>query len=350
MKQDDITPEQKALLDRFIHQNRLFLAPDPAIIEEHRIGPRSAEEERLLSGTVDPHKVNEVRGLVVAALDEGNIMIEQMGAAPGAKWGDMTTAIFTAAGDLAMIAPHGVGGFAACVHYPIKFILKYWTDEPTVGVHEGDGFIHNDSRYGGIHNTDQSMMMPVFWKGKIVCWLSATVHEGENGSCEPGGMPAAAESKFDEGLKMPPFRVVENFQIRRDLQTFLQNSVRDPKLQLEDMKVKLHSVLRMRERVLALLEQHGEEALTVTLRKTIEDIVDEVKRRIRELPDGTTRTVSFADSTLRENVLLKLNMAITVKGDKMIVDMRGSSPEILNRSINTNLASISSAWNSATAD
>jgi len=339
MKQDDITPEQKALLDRFIHQNRLFLAPDPAIIEEHRIGPRSAEEERLLSGTVDPHKVNEVRGLVVAALDEGNIMIEQMGAAPGAKWGDMTTAIFTAAGDLAMIAPHGVGGFAACVHYPIKFILKYWTDEPTVGVHEGDGFIHNDSRYGGIHNTDQSMMMPVFWKGKIVCWLSATVHEGENGSCEPGGMPAAAESKFDEGLKMPPFRVVENFQIRRDLQTFLQNSVRDPKLQLEDMKVKLHSVLRMRERVLALLEQHGEEALTVTLRKTIEDIVDEVKRRIRELPDGTTRTVSFADSTLRENVLLKLNMAITVKGDKMIVDMRGSSPEILNRSINTNLAS-----------
>jgi acetone carboxylase, alpha subunit len=238
-----------------------------------------------------------------------------------------------------MIAPHGVGGFAACVHYPIKFILKYWTNEPTVGVREGDGFIHNDARYGGIHNTDQSMMMPVFWNGKIVCWLSATVHEGENGSCEPGGMPAAAESKFDEGLKMPPFKVVENFRIKRDLQTFLQNSVRDPKLQLEDMKVKLHSVLRMRERVLAILEEHGEDALVVMLRQNIEDVVEEVKRRIRELPDGTMRTVSFADSTLRENVLLKLNMAITVKGDRMIVDMRGSSPEILNRSINTNLAS-----------
>src|SRR3546814_10490389 len=105
------------------------------------------------------------------------------------------------------------------------------------------------------------------------------------------------------------------------------------------MKVKLHSVLRLRERVLRILEEHGEEVLIITLRKNLEDVVEEVKRRIRELPDGTTRTVSFADSTLRENALLKLNMAITVKGERMIIDMRGSSPEIINRSINTNLAS-----------
>src|SRR3546814_4402096 len=117
---------------------------------------------------------------------------------------------------------------------------------------------------------------------------------------------------------MPPFRVVENFQIRRDIQTFLQNSVRDPKLQFEDMKVKLHSVLRLRERVLRILEEHGEEVLIITLRTNLEDVVEEVKRRIRELPDGTTRPVSFADSTLRENALLKLNLAITVTGERMI--------------------------------
>ncbi|HEY9547489.1 MAG TPA: hydantoinase B/oxoprolinase family protein, partial [Solimonas sp.] len=339
MNDPHVAADQQALLDKFLSENRLFYGPDPAIMENHRIGARDEREQELLSQPVDPHRVNQVRGLILAALDEGNTMIEQMGAAPGAKWGDMVAAIFTASGDLSMIAPHGVVGFAACCHYPIKFIRKYWEHDPTVGVRDGDGFIHNDARYGGIHNTDQSLMMPLFWKGRLVCWLSATVHEGENGSCEPGGMPAAAESKYDEGLKMPPFRVVENFQIRRDIQTFLQNSVRDPKLQFEDMKVKLHSVLRLRERVLRILEEHGEEVLIITLRKNLEDVVEEVKRRIRELPDGTTRTVSFADSTLRENALLKLNMAITVKGERMIIDMRGSSPEIINRSINTNLAS-----------
>jgi len=339
MNDNNITPDQQAMLDRFVRQNKLFYAPDPAIMENHRIDPRSEIEQRLLSGEVDPHKINEVRGLIISALDESNTMIEQMGAAPGAKWGDMTTGIFTAAGDLSMIAPHGVGGFAAAVFYPIKFINKYWTDEPTVGVRDGDGFIHNDARYGGIHNTDQSMMMPVFWDGQLVCWVSATIHEGENGATEPGGMPAAAESKFDEGLKMSPFKVVENFELKRDLVTFLQNSVRDPKLQLEDMKVRLHSCLRLRERVVKLLEEHGAEALIMTLRKHIEDVVDEVRRRILELPDGTMRTVSFADSTLRESALLKLNMAITVKGDKLTVDMRGSSPELVNRSINTCQAS-----------
>lgn len=334
-----VSADDKSLFDKFLTENRLFYAPDPDIMTNHRIDGRDAREDEIFAKGVDPHLVDHVRASIVAALDESNTMIEQMGAAPGAKWGDIVAAIYTASGDLSMIAPHGVVGFAGCCHYPIKFIKKYWTDEPTVGVREGDGFIHNDARYGGIHNTDQSMMMPLFWKGKIVAWLSATIHEGENGACEPGGMPAAAESKFDEGLKMSPFKVVENFQIRKDLQTFLQNSVRDPKLQLEDMKVKLHAVLRLRERILRILEEFGEEVLIATLRKHLEDVAEEVRRRIRELPDGTTRVIAFPDSTLRENVLMKFSLSITVKGEKMLLDFRGSSPEFLNRSINCNIAS-----------
>lgn len=330
--------EQK-VLDKFLDENRLFHAPDPEIMENHRIAPRSEAEEAILSGGIDPHLVSEVRGRLLAALDESNTMIEQMGAAPGAKWGDIVTAMFTASGDLSMISPSGVVGFAGCVHYPIKFISKYWTTDRTVGVREGDGFIHNDARYGGIHNTDQSTIMPLFWKGEIIAWLSATIHEGENGACEPGGMPAAAESKFDEGLKMSPFKVIENFEIKRDLQTFLQNSVRDPKLQYEDMKVKLHAVLRLRERALRIVEEFGPEALIGTLRKNMEDVEVEVRRRIAELPDGTTRVAAFPDSTLRENVLMKFNLQVTVKGDRMVLDFRGSSPEFLNRSINTNQAS-----------
>jgi acetone carboxylase, alpha subunit len=332
--------DDKQLLDKFLKENQLFYGPDPEIMGDHGIGPRTEDEERVLSAGVDLHQVNAVRGRLLAALDEGNTMVNQMGAAPGAKWGDIVAAVFTAGGDLSMIAPHGVVGFAACCHYPTKFIIKYWTDDRTVGVRDGDAFIHNDSRYGGIHNTDQSTIMPVFRNGKLVCWVAATIHEGENGSCEPGGMPPSAESKFDEGLKMSPFKVVENFELKRDLVTFLQNSVRDPKLQLEDMKVKLHACIRLRERVLSIIEEFGEDLLVATLRQHLEDVQDEVRRRIRELPDGTTRVLAFPDSTLRENALLKFSLAITVEGDKMTLDFRGSSPEFLNRSINCNKASL----------
>src|SRR3546814_17022401 len=115
------------------------------------------------------------------------------------------------------------------------------------------------------------MMMPLYYKGELVCWLSATIHEGENGACEPGGMPAAAESKYDEGTKMSPFKVVENFKLKRDLVTFLQNSVRDPKLQLDDMKVKLTSVIRLRERIIAILHQFGRESLIEIVKASVQD-------------------------------------------------------------------------------
>lgn len=343
MNDKTTTAAEDALREKFLADNRLFLGPDPEIMRNHGLSPRSPAEEVALARGLDPHQVHHVRGLINAALSEAFTMVNQMGAAPGAKWGDLVTGIYTAQGDLAMIAPHGIIAFAACCFYPIRFIVKNWVADPTVGVREGDGFIHNDARYGGIHNTDQSMMMPLFYKGELVCWLSSTIHEGENGACEPGGMPAAAESKYDEGIKMSPFKVVENFQIKRDLLTFLQNSVRDPKLQLEDMKVKLHAVIRLRDRVISILDQFGKDALVGTLRSHLEDVETEMRRRIRELPDGTTRVVQFMDSTLRENAMQKIALAITVKGDRMTLDFRGTAPQFLNRAVNTNIASFKAA-------
>ena len=338
-----LSAEEQNLLDQFIQDNQLFLGPDPQIMENHSFLPRTPKEQMILEDDIDPHLIHKVRGRVNAALLEGFDMVEQMGAAPGAKWGDLCTALFTASGDLSAIGPKGVVVFSAVCHYPVRFIQKYWRDDPTVGVREGDGFIHNDSRYGNIHNTDQSMIMPMFHDGELICWVSSTIHEGENGACEPGGMPPSAESKYDEGLKMPPFRIVENNRIKRDLLTFLQNSVRDPKLQLEDIKVKLHACLRIKERIRQIIDECGEAALIATLRKNIEDVDTEVRRRIGELPDGTVRVSTFIDSTLRENVLMKMNLAITVKGERMVIDLTGTCPEFTNRSINIISASYKTA-------
>ncbi|MBI4696784.1 MAG: hydantoinase B/oxoprolinase family protein [Gammaproteobacteria bacterium] len=338
-----LSAREQALLDEFLAENRLFYGPDPGIMRNHALSPRSAAEELVLGAGLVPHRMNLVRGRLSSALEEAFTMVEQTGVAPGAKWGDLVSAIFTASGDLSQIGPHGIAIFASVCHYPVRFILEYWTDEPSVGVRDGDAFIHNDSRYGNVHNTDQSMILPLFHGGELVCWLTATIHEGENGAIEPGGMPSIAESKFDEGLKMCPFKCAENFQLKRDLVNFLQNSVRDPKLQLFDMKVKLHAVIRMRERVLAIIEEFGRDYLTATLRATLEDTEAEVKRRIAELPDGTCRIDTYIDNDLREHILGKWPLAISVRGERMTFDFRGACPELTNRSINIRLSSLKTA-------
>lgn len=327
------TPDEG--VSEFLRDASLFLAPDKAIMENHGIEERTPLEDRCMAAESDPARLEIVRERLLAGANESFDMLESMGAAPGAKWGDCVSAIFTAKGDLSLASTGGVVIFCNLVQYPIKFIDKYWTGEPTVGVKEGDVFLVNDARYGQAHNTDQSMMMPVFWEGELVAWAGATVHEGENGAIEPGGMPSMAEQIWDEGLKMSPFKVAENYTLRRDIVTFLQNSVREPKLQYSDMKVKMFTCRRLEQRIHEAIREFGVEAVVSCLRSNLEDTDTEVRRRLEEWPDGTVRHSWWTDGTLRENALIKINLALTKKGDTLIFDYRGSSPEFTNRSNNS---------------
>ncbi|WP_018405445.1 hydantoinase B/oxoprolinase family protein [Marinobacter gelidimuriae] len=334
-----LSEQEQQWVDKFMDETTLFLGPDPVIMRNHQIHERTSHENDCMSSQVDPVKADRVRKRLAGALDEAFEMCESMGAAPGAKWADLSVAVYTAEGDVSYMSNRGVIAFAAVLHHPIRYIMKNWKDEPTVGINPGDGFFHNDSRFGMVHNTDQSMLVPVMRGGRIIAWVGATIHEGENGACEPGGMPSGSESPFDDGLRASPFKIVEGGRLRRDLLTFLQHSTRDPKLMLADIKVKMGAVRRVIETVDRLVEEVGEEAFIATLRSTVENVETEVRRRISELPDGTVSFNQFVDSTLKENILIKFACKITIKGDSMVVDITGTGPEILNRALNSPLAS-----------
>lgn len=332
--------QDKSMVEKFLEDNVLFLGPDPEIMTNHRLAPESEEERAALAIPLEANDLNLVRHKMQTACNEAFDMVEQMGAAPGAKWGDMISGIWTASGDLSLSSMGGVLIFSVLCQHPVKFILKYWKDEPTVGLRPGDIFMHNDARYGNIHNTDQSLLLPVFHEGELVCIVGCVVHEGENGAIEPGGMPSLAETPYDEGLKMSPLKVGENYTFRRDLLTFLQNSVREPKLQLESMKAKLYAAMRMEARVHETIAEYGVDAVRVCLRRTLTDTAEEVRRRLKGWPDGTIRQTLFPDGTLRENCLIKIRLEMTKKDDALILDFRGSAPEFQNRANNTILASL----------
>lgn len=334
-----LTAQEQQWVDAFMDETTLFLGPDPDIMRNHQIHERTSFEEECIAAGVDPIENDRIRKRLAGALDEAFEMCESMGAAPGAKWADLSVAVYTAEGDVTYLSNRGVIAFSAVLHHPIRYIMKNWQNEPTVGINPGDGFFHNDSRFGMVHNTDQSMLVPVMRDGRIIAWVGATVHEGENGACEPGGMPSGSESPFDDGLRASPIKIVERGKLRRDLLTFLQHSTRDPKLMLADIKVKMGAVRRVIDTVDRLLEEVGQEAFVAALRVTVENVEAEVRRRIRELPDGTVTFNQFMDSTLKENILIKFACKITVKGERLIVDLTGTGPEILNRAINSPLGS-----------
>ena len=90
--------EEIALIKKFLNDTTLFLGPDPEIMQNHDLMPRSAEEDAAMKTISDAHTVAKIRDRIQAGCDEGYEMVEQMGAAPGAKWGDIITGVYSAAG------------------------------------------------------------------------------------------------------------------------------------------------------------------------------------------------------------------------------------------------------------
>lgn len=145
-------------------------------------------------------------------------MLEQICAAPAAKYGDLIVGIYTRQGEFAVASSGGVNMFSATTSPVPKFINRYWADEPSVGVAEGDIFYHNDANYGGTHNPDHTLLIPLYWQGEHIAWIGAIVHEGENGAAlDPGGFALRATTTYGEGVRIPPMKVGENYTFRRDL-------------------------------------------------------------------------------------------------------------------------------------
>jgi N-methylhydantoinase B/oxoprolinase/acetone carboxylase alpha subunit len=337
LKVDRDDMDDQELLQEFLRTNVAFLGPDREIIRDHKMAPRSARENKVLSGNPDIHQFDHVRGFFQGVLDDNFEITQNMIVAPAGRFGDLTTALFTGAGDHCMASTKGVIGFCACIHYPIRFVLKNYKDDPAVGVNPGDCFIFNDPFYGGLHSPDQSAFMPVFHEGELVAWVACGMHEGEDGAKEPGGMGPGMESPFDEGLKMPPIKYAENYRLRTDYVTFLQNSCRDPRMFGADLKTRLATCIRLEKAVKRAIEEHGVDAVVGAFRQNIEYVAEEVQRRIADLPEGTVRAHTFLDTTMREDALLRIFLTATVKDGKMTFDFKGSSPQIFNRPINSGL-------------
>jgi N-methylhydantoinase B/oxoprolinase/acetone carboxylase alpha subunit len=111
-------------------------------------------------------------------------------------------------------------------------------------------------------------------------------------------------------------------------------------LQIQDMKVRLSTCLKIKERIEEIAKEYTWDAVAATLRWTLEDTEAEVRRRLRAWPDGAVRSVVFPDSTLRENCLIKICLEARKKGEVLELDFRGTSPQFLNRANNTELQAL----------
>ena len=306
---------------------------DYEIVQRLRPEPmteRERQAQSLIGGLefeIFQHKANMI------AL-EGKETTMKLGASTAMRWGDVAFGIYTAQGDLAICAT-GIYHHAVLSQIPVKYILKHWRDDPSVGLKEGDSFFFNDPFYGGVHNADMGLAVPVFADGELVCFIGAAVHTGECGGSEPGGMVNGARSRYDEGLLVPPIKIGENFALKEDLLAMLSNMTRDPRTMILDIKARLAACRIAERRLKEHVAEKGADFLIGALRRVLQVTGEAARKKVARINDGVYRQPRFFDTVGPEDALLKINLEVVKKGDRMTFRLAGSSPAVPDRPVNS---------------
>ena len=251
----------------------------------------------------------------------------RMGVSSMLRSGDLCVGIYTAGGDI-INSSTGTIIHSMTTLLPIKFVVKNWLHEPTVGVKEGDIFYNNEVLYGGVHNPDQMAFMPVFNDGDLIAWVAAITHEPETGGTEPGGMVLTAKSRHYEGMKLSPIKIGENYQIRADMIEMMENFIsRAPRMQTIDVKARCAACDRLRIRIQHLAQERGNDFIQGLFCKTINEAEEGARKIISKWHDGTFRGVLLHDSVGGQDQLQRIYCTVRKQHDQVTFDFTGTSPE-----------------------
>ena len=145
-----------------------------------------------------------------------------------------------------------VGQFGSFIH---GFVSQY---EDTI--EEGDVFLTNDpySCNGAVsHLNDWLTMMPIFHDGRLVSWAAMFGHMTDNGGKVPGSLPTDAAQIFEEGLQIPPVKIVRKGQLNKELLNLLLRNSRVPEWNRSDFNAILASLRLAERRVHEIVTRFG---------------------------------------------------------------------------------------------
>ncbi len=219
---------------------------------------------------------------------------------------------------------------AQCTVAPPSFIgtlprtVKGLTETfPPESLQDGDVLITNDPWIGTGHLPDLNMAKPIFYQGRLIAYAATVSHLPDIGGRIRS--PDAREV-YEEGLQIPPWKLLQAGQQDDKLIRLIRHNVRVPDLVMGDIWSQLAANQLMQRRLHELLEEQGLFDLEALADAIITTSRQAMVQAIREMPRGeysySLQTDGF-DST-------PFTLAVTVRvlDDRLQVDYTGTSPQV----------------------
>lgn len=278
------------------------------------------------AATIDPVTYEVVRHRLLAIVAQQSAVLKNVSGSPlVTEANDCNTGLYLPDGQIAAMGPHIVFHSGSMEIVVSRIIADC---EEDLGIGQGDVFITNDPYSGALHLPDVTMLEPVIHEGVRVGWVGSCCHVVDIGGMTPSSWCPDATESTQEGLVLPPTKLVEGGRVRSDVWNLILRASRLPANLGLDLKAMIAANSHARKGVLRLIDRYGVEVVTAVMAGMLDRSEAAVRERVAGLPDGTFRARTYFDSDGRSDALTRVQVELTKRGDELVFDYASSSPQM----------------------
>ena len=272
---------------------------------------------------VDPITFEVIRNALVAATDEMVLTLKRSAYSTNIKTrSDFSCAFFD--GELHSIAQ----GFAQPVHLGSmveqvpKAIVAYGPER----LGPGDVIVTNDPHPSGVHLNDISLISPVHHEGELLGYVANLAHHVDVGGGAPASIGAFREV-FQEGVIIPPVKLVEGGTIVRDIFRLILAQIRSKHETGGDLRAQIAANATGVRRVQALADRHGRETIAATMAELLEYTERRTRAELATLPHGAFEAEGFVDNDGYTDEPVRLSARVEIDEQGVRFDLAGCDPQ-----------------------
>ncbi len=276
--------------------------------------------------SIDPVTYEVVRhAMWNVNVEHGNTIMKISGSPICAYGHDFNPCLLDEKGDFVFFGPF-LQYLGSATTSAVKWTLENRSSNP--GIEDGDIFLTNDPWIGATHQSDVTLIAPIFWEGELFCWVGNTLHQWDLGGTSPGGFNPSAPDVFSEAGCIPPLKIVEKGKMRRDIEEEYIRRSRMPQLVALDLRAEIAGCNVSRERMLGLIKRYGPETIKGVIRKLQNDSENAFLDRLKTIPDGTWREIGWIEMAHPDDRhIYKNSLTLTKRGNKLIFSNEGTDPQ-----------------------
>jgi len=289
------------------------------------ISPR-LKLHKSASREIDPITYEVVRHSLWHVNEEHGATIQRLSGSPVAMYAlDLNPSILTEDGEFVYFGPY-MQYMSGVTDTQVKWTLEYRSDNP--GIRDGDMFLANDPWVGAAHQQDVMLLCPIFWQGELFCWVTNCLHQYDIGGITPSSFCPAAENAFEEGILIPPLKIVEGNEIRRDIEELYLRSSRKPEAVALDFRAQLAGNNTAKERVLQLIRRYGPEVVKGVMRRVLDIGEAAFLKKLARLPDGVWRDRTYVECCRPgDRRTHRVVLTLRKQGDKLVFENDGTAAQ-----------------------